>query len=251
MAFDTLVPGVRQLAAAAADAIMAIYRQPFESAAKSDGSPVTAADLAADAVICEGLAALTPAIPVVSEERVAAGAPDLSGGRFWLVDPLDGTREFVSRNDEFTVNIGLVDSGVPVFGCVGIPAQGTIYIGWRDGGAWRFDGGAPVRIAARRAPDEPVAVVSRNHLDEHTRTFLAALPRHRTETVGSAIKFCRVAEGRADLYARFGPTSEWDTAAGHALVLAAGGQLEGWNGVPFRYAKPGFVNGGFVVRGAA
>jgi 3'(2'), 5'-bisphosphate nucleotidase len=246
---NDLVQPVRRLAQAAAVAIMRVYSQPFASEAKSDGSPVTAADLAADDVICAGLASLTPEIPVVSEERVARGVPDISAGRFWLVDPLDGTREFVDRNGEFTVNIALVEKGQPVLGCVGIPVEDLVYTGIPGSGAWRWDGAEGTLIAARRSPPDPVAVASRSHRDAETERFLNALPGHRLDIVGSALKFCRIAEGRADVYPRFGPTSEWDTAAGHALVLAAGGRLAAWDGSPFCYGKPRFLNGGFVARG--
>jgi 3'(2'), 5'-bisphosphate nucleotidase len=237
-----------RLADAAAVAIMDVYRRPFATETKQDGSPVTAADLAADTIICDGLAAM--GIPVVSEERVARGVPDLSGGLFWLVDPLDGTREFVQRNGEFTVNIALIRDRMPVLGCVGVPARGTRYLGIAGQGAWRENGGRQ-RIAARRPPADPVALASRNHRDPETERFLQSAGVARIDSAGSALKFCLIAEGAADLYPRFGPTSEWDTAAGHALVLAAGGRMSAWDGGVFAYGKPRFLNNGFVARGAA
>ena len=244
-----LAEPVRRLAERAGAAILEIYGQPFDTIEKPDGSPVTAADLAADRIICDGLLALTPAVPVVSEERTGTGLPDPSGS-FWLVDPLDGTREFVVRNGEFTVNIALIENGKPVLGCIHIPAAGETYLGRMPDHAWGWRGGRGGPIAARRPPATGmVAVASRHSRDAETDRILAEHGVREVLSVGSALKFCRVAEGVADLYPRFGPTSEWDTAAGHALVVAAGGSVAVWGGGPLIYGKPGFRNPGFVARG--
>jgi len=244
-----LADPIRRLAEQAGAAIMEIYAHPFTAAEKADGSPVTAADLAADQIICEGLTALTPDVPIVSEERTGGLAGGVSG-TFWLVDPLDGTREFIVRNGEFTVNIALIADGAPVMGCIHIPAAGETYLGWLPDQArgWRHGKGGP--IAARRKPAAgAIAVASRHNRDAETDRVLAENGIRDVLAVGSALKFCRVAEGQADLYPRFGPTCEWDTAAGHALVLAAGGTVTTWDGDALTYGKPGFRNPGFIVRG--
>jgi 3'(2'), 5'-bisphosphate nucleotidase len=219
---------------------------------KADRSMVTRADEAAEAIIVEGLVALAPAIPIVAEERVAAGVvPDISGGRFWLVDPLDGTRELLDGSDEFTVNIALIEDRRPVLGVVGAPATGTVWWGAAGQGAFRARAGAsrPIRARARPAAG-PVAVASRSHMDDDTRAFLAREGVTDYRAAGSSLKFCLIAEGLADLYPRFGPTMEWDTAAGDAVLRAAGGRVTTPDGTPFLYGKPGFRNGPFVARGA-
>jgi 3'(2'), 5'-bisphosphate nucleotidase len=224
---------------------------------KADGSPVTAADHAAEAVILQALASLCPNIPAVSEEQVAAGRiPDISGGCFWLIDPLDGTKEFLRRNGEFTVNIGLILAGTPRAGIIHTPALGETYYGCgtktarrrRHGGAWED-------ITCRPPPATGLtAITSRSHADA---AGLGTLQPHMTDTLpiiatiiaGSSLKFCRVAEGNADLYLRTGPTCEWDIAAGHALLLAAGGEVTALDGAPLRYGKaPDFLNPPFIAR---
>ncbi|CAH0168668.1 3'(2'),5'-bisphosphate nucleotidase CysQ [Roseomonas sp. CECT 9278] len=221
--------------------------------AKADGSPLTQADLAAHDAILAGLAAACPDLPVVSEEDAArAGtAPD---GPFILVDPLDGTREFISGNGEFTVNIALIDAGAPVAGVVLAPALGRMWVGVQGAGAAASGpDGAPQRPILVRAPAPPglVAVASRSHRDAETESFLAGLPIAGLRSVGSSLKFCLVAEGEADVYPRFGPTMEWDTAAGQAVLEAAGGRVVCPDGTPFRYGKAGAAwrNGGFVAWG--
>jgi 3'(2'), 5'-bisphosphate nucleotidase len=242
----------------AGGAIMAVYATDFSVRDKADASPVTAADHAAEEIILAELAALAPGIPVVAEESVAAGKVPTVGDRFFLVDPLDGTREFVSHRDEFTVNIALVEAGHPVLGVVYAPARHELYWGdVRAGQAGHLgsdpDGTMPskgVAISARRAPAEGLtAVASRSHRTPETDLLLAKYPVREFRSIGSSLKFCLVASGEADVYPRVGATMEWDTAAGHAVLVAAGGRVTGLEGEPFTYGKPKFRNGNFVAWG--
>lgn len=246
-----LAPAILTLARKAEAAIMAVYATAFEQRAKQDASPVTDADEQAEAIILAGLKSLTPDIPVVAEEQAARGeTPDVMGNRFWLVDPLDGTREFVDRNGEFTVNIALIDHGMPVLGVVTAPALGLAWIG-HAGGAWRHEGDTVTAIRARPVPSRGAHVlVSRNHIDREVAGWLKQQPDCTTRTVGSSLKFCRIAEGTADLYPRFASISEWDTAAGQAVLEAAGGAVVTWQGERLLYGKPGFRNPGYLARGA-
>ena len=247
-----LVRELRELALEAGTAIMNIYESDFEVRSKEDRSPVTDADERAENIIVPRLTELTPEIPVVAEESVAAGnIPDISGGTFWLVDPLDGTREFISRNGEFTVNIGLIDNGYPTLGVVYIPAHRSLYTTSGPGAAFvEYDGGGPEPIAARvSAADGLVAVASRSHRDARTDEFLEKLEIKDFTAAGSSLKFCLVAAGEADIYPRFGRTMEWDTAAGHAVLSAAGGSVRTTEGADLRYGKEGFENPFFVARG--
>ncbi|MDH3236635.1 MAG: 3'(2'),5'-bisphosphate nucleotidase CysQ, partial [Alphaproteobacteria bacterium] len=218
-----------------------------------DYSPVTDADRDADAIIAAGLRALTPDIPVITEEEVADGlAPTRIGTRFWLVDPLDGTREFIHHRDEFTVNIALIDAGAPVLGVVGVPARGILYASDGPGRATMCDdGGAHRPIAARTAPVDGISVTSsRSHANkDELAAFLKDKAVKETIVAGSSLKFCLIAEGKADLYPRFGPTMEWDTAAAHAVLAAAGGHVRTLDGIEFTYGKPGFRNPHFVASG--
>jgi 3'(2'), 5'-bisphosphate nucleotidase len=230
---------------------------------KSDTSPVTAADEAAERIILADLAVIAPDVPVVAEEAVAAGkVPAISGTtgaeRFFLVDPLDGTREFIGHRDEFTVNIALIEQGKPVLGVVFAPARRELY--WGDVRVGRAgyinadpDGTMPsmgTAINARPAPvDGLTAVASRSHRTPETDAFLANYPVKEFRSIGSSLKFCLVAAGEADIYPRIGTTMEWDTAAGHAVLVAAGGRVTGPEGEPFTYGKPGFRNGNFIARG--
>jgi 3'(2'), 5'-bisphosphate nucleotidase len=241
------------LAIKAGEEILVVYDAGGGAVTKTDGSPVTEADTRAEAVILAGLAELTPEIPVLAEEKVAAGdVPDVSGGPFWLVDPLDGTKEFISRNGEFTVNIALVDDGVPVVGVVHLPALGSTYIGSRDGGAQRRDADGAAELHVRPVPEDGYDVLtSRSHSDQATEEFLAKITVRDRVSAGSSLKFCRVAEGSADLYPRLGRTMEWDTAAGHAVVLAAGGVVCTLADEPLRYGKDGHDNPAFVAYGSA
>lgn len=248
-----LATALRRLADQAGQAILAVYATAFEARTKADRSPVTDADEAAEAVILAGLAALTPDLPVVAEESVARGrVPDTAAGRFWLVDPLDGTKEFINRNGEFTVNIALIEDRRPTLGVVGLPAIGLTYVAEAPGRVWRqADGAEPVAIAARQPPADGMDVLaSRHHLDPADEAFLKTVPVRRLVSAGSSLKFCRIAEGTADLYPRLGPTNEWDTAAGHAVLAAAGGSVRTADGAELLYNKPGYRNPGFIARGA-
>lgn len=250
-----LAEALLPLARRAADAIMAVYGTSFTARAKADRSPVTDADEAAEQIILQGLHELTPDIPVVAEEQVARGhVPRIDGDEFWLVDPLDGTREFIDRNGEFTVNIALIRRGEPVIGLVLAPVTGDAWLGTVGIGAWRFFGirdTAGRSIRARRVPAvAPMVLISRNHRDAQIDGWLKKQALPQTCTVGSSLKFCRIAEGQADLYPRFASISEWDTAAGQAVLEAAGGAVLTWEGVPLHYGKDAFRNPGFIARGA-
>jgi 3'(2'), 5'-bisphosphate nucleotidase len=256
---EPLLAEVEAIAERAGKVILGHYQGAIAQRAKADASPVTAADEAAEAVIVPALQALTPDIPVVSEEAVAAGhipevhGPGNPGNRFWLVDPLDGTKEFISRNGEFTVNIALIENGRPLLGVVHVPALATTYGGITPGIARRRHDGVTRPIAARMPPGDGVIVLSsRSHGDaEAMDAFLGAEQIGGHRTAGSALKFCLVAEGIADLYPRLGRTMEWDTAAGHAVVVAAGGRVTTLDGTELTYGKPGFENPHFVARGRA
>jgi 3'(2'), 5'-bisphosphate nucleotidase len=210
---------------------------------KADGSPVTRADLAAEAVIRDGLSRAVATIPIVSEEQAEPEHPNPSTSYF-LVDPLDGTREFIAGRDEYTVNIGLVSEGAPILGVIVAPALGLVWRGIVGRGAERleFSSGKisrPQAIHARLRPDgELVVMVSRSHLDAPTQTYLDRLPHTCRSACGSSLKFCRLAEGAADHYPRLGPTRDWDVAAGHAVLMAAGGSVLTPDGSPLRYGTP-------------
>ena len=241
------------LALAAGRAIMEIYAGEIAVELKSDASPLTLADRAANAVIVKGLKKLSPEIPIVSEEEALPPQSARAGfARFWLVDPLDGTKEFIKRNGEFTVNIALVEGGRPVVGVVHAPAINQTFVGGPGLGAVKSSGeGGPAPIAVRQGDErEGLTVVkSRSHPSAELDTFLAGKNVRDSLDVGSSLKFCVIAEGRADLYARFGPTMEWDTAAGHAVLLGAGGKLARPDGSPFLYNKPDLRNGPFIATG--
>lgn len=254
MALDVarLLPEVALAARQAGVAIREHYEGDFAVKRKTDGSPVTAADHASEAVMLEALLRLTPDIPVVSEEEVEAGRfPDTSGGRFWLVDPLDGTKEFVKRNGEFAVVVGLVIDFKPVAGVIYAPVLDVLYAGG-TGQAWREREGRSERLSARVASSDGLVVaISRSHISEKFESYLATLPLKGRVLCGSALKFGLLAAGEADIYPRFGQTMEWDTAAGHAILEAAGGRVETKDGGPLLYGKPGFLNHGFIARGRA
>ncbi len=248
-----LIEGIRAVASRAGAAILDIYARPFAVERKADASPVTQADEVAEAIILEALRAATPDIPVVAEELCAAGGmPATVPGRFWLVDPLDGTKEFIARNGEFTVNIALIERRRPVLGVILVPVQDVTY--WAVAGmAWRQRGAsAAERIAARAVPAEGAVVLhSRSHADAaKLDAYVAALPQAARRIAGSSLKFCLLAAGEADLYPRFGRTMEWDTAAGQAVLEAAGGGVRTLDGAPLAYGKPGFENPDFIARGA-
>nr|WP_321983720.1 3'(2'),5'-bisphosphate nucleotidase CysQ [uncultured Lichenicoccus sp.] len=239
------------LAHQAADTILHIRGRGFSTVTKSDDSPVTEADHAAETLILQGLRAAAD-IPVIAEEEVAAGRTVRHEGCFWLVDPLDGTREFAAGRDDFTVNIGLVRDGRVVLGAVALPAYGALYLGLMGVGATRRDASGEHAIQVRSPPPEGLAVLASRHYanDERLRTWLGGQRVASVGNIGSAAKFVRVAEGRADLYPRLGRTMEWDTAAPQAVVEAAGGSVCLFDGETLRYAKPGWENPHFVCRGA-
>jgi 3'(2'), 5'-bisphosphate nucleotidase len=239
-----------RIARAAGVVVMKHYDAGCEAREKSDRSPVTDADEEAEKLILAELAAAFPGVPVVAEEEAAAGRVAKVGSRFFLVDPVDGTKEFVKRGGEFTVNIGEIVDGRPVAGVVYAPAIGRMFVGGEGDGAFELRGDEMTAIAARAAPaDGLVAVSSRSHPDPKTAEYLATLNIKGETNAGSSLKFCLVATGEADIYPRAGTTMEWDTAAGHAVLAAAGGTVTTWDGAPFVYAKPGFVNGHFIARG--
>ena len=246
-----LAASLCEIAHRAGREILSVYESDFAVLDKADGSPVTEADTRAEGIILARLAECAPDIAVVAEESVAAGGtPELDGRTFFLVDPLDGTKEFVRRTDEFTVNIALIEDGVPTAGVVHVPALDETYWTAGDGAAWRTrDGGAATRIACRRPGRRLVAIASRSHRSAETDAWLEQFEVAEIVSAGSSLKFCRIAEGVADLYPRLGRTMEWDIAAGHAIVAAAGGTVETLDGEPVAYGKPGFENPRFVARG--
>lgn len=248
----TLLDRLTPLIEDAGRLVMEIYASDFDVSQKGDASPVTQADQRAEALIVPGLKAIAADIPVVAEEAVSAGdIPEVSG-RFWLVDPLDGTKEFISRNGEFTVNIALVEAGVPVLGLVLAPALGRLYAGAQGVGAWVKDAAGQRAIQVRAVPEEGLTVVgSRSHGDASAMdAFLAGRKVAKFTGAGSSLKLCLVAAGEADLYPRLGRTMEWDIAAGHAVLRAAGGRVTDLAGADLRYGKPGFDNPHFVASAA-
>lgn len=256
-----LPPSIRELLAIAQDAareVMAVYSSNFAVSAKADLSPVTEADARAEKVILAGLSAAFPGVPVLAEEQASNGAVPVLGERFFLVDPLDGTKEFISRNGEFTINIALCEKGRATEGVVYAPAIDKIY--WGKGGL----GAASASLTAAQPPDlatwtslhvrpRPAkgltVVASRSHLDKETETYLEGLPSKTLVSAGSSLKFCLVAAGEADVYPRFGRTMEWDTAAGQAVLEAAGGRVETRDGKPLTYGKAerGYDNPAFIA----
>jgi 3'(2'), 5'-bisphosphate nucleotidase len=241
-----------RLAREAGDAIMQIYASDFSVTQKDDHSPLTQADLAAHRIIAAGLAQLEPHLPLLSEEGAELPfASRASWPRYWLVDPLDGTKEFVKRNDEFTVNIALIDDGIPILGIVHAPALQVSYFAAKGLGAFRLRNGEREAIRTRRTPARPCLVVSKSHRDAALDAFLAHAPAHDEASRGSSLKFCLIAEGSADFYPRTGPTSEWDTGAGQCVAEVAGATvltLPHW--APLHYnRKASLLNPGFVVIG--
>jgi 3'(2'), 5'-bisphosphate nucleotidase len=220
---------------------------------KADGSPVTAADQAAEAVILQELKRLAPGIPIVSEERSAKDqAGTNQNATYFLVDPLDGTREFIAGRDEFTVNIALINLGRPLIGIVAAPAADLAWRGIVGSGAERLtltDQSGRTAIRTRQRSTRPVIMISRSHLDADTKAYLAGVAQASSVISGSSIKFCRVAEGTADLYPRLAPTHDWDVAAGHALVLAAGGNVSAADGSPLVYGTSQRLIPDFIARG--
>lgn len=252
MSPEELLAAVGLIARRASCEVMAVYATEFQVRRKPDASPVTEADERAEALIAAALLSLTPHIPVVAEEAVAGGRLPRVDGQFWLVDALDGTREFISRNGAFTVNIALVQEGAPVLGVVVAPALGRLFAGAQGVAAYAEDALGTHVLRCRPVPASGLTVVtSRAHGDATAlRAFLTARNVTSHTEVGSSLKFCRVAGGEADLYPRLGRTMEWDTAAGHAVLVAAGGQVTDLAGRALRYGKPGFENPHFIASGA-
>ncbi|UBO74788.1 3'(2'),5'-bisphosphate nucleotidase CysQ [Aeromonas rivuli] len=245
------IAALEAIARAAGDAILAIYQQAFTVEYKADESPLTAADRGAHDVIVAGLARLTPHIPVLSEESgEEVLQARLGWQRYWLVDPLDGTKEFVSRNGEFTVNIALVEEGRPVWGMVYAPVLNKLWYGGKGLGACCSEGGVSRSIQTRPHQEgTPWRVVgSRNHLSQETLDFLAPLGEIALVSMGSSLKFCVIAEGGAELYPRLAPTCEWDTGAAQAILEGAGGSVTQLDGAPLVYSKPDILNPWFVAR---
>jgi 3'(2'),5'-bisphosphate nucleotidase len=255
LAPSPLMQSLIDLSVLAGAEIMAIYATDFSAKAKGDLTPVTEADEAAEKIILAGLAKIDPSIPVISEEAASAGRIPEVSQRFFLVDPLDGTKEFISRNGEFTVNIALVEKGVPVAGVVYAPALKRIFWGEKGHGAaqGRIEGDLPASwqpLAVRPLPaDGAVVVASRSHRDQATEDYLRSVKVKSLCSAGSSLKFCLVAAAEADLYPRFGRTMEWDTAAGHAVLLAAGGRVVTVEGPDLAYGKRqrGYDNPGFIA----
>jgi 3'(2'), 5'-bisphosphate nucleotidase len=255
---DEIAAFLAEVAAAAGPAVMDVYETGSGHLEKSDGSPVTLADVRAETIICDNLARTVSPPPVVAEEAAAKGDPHVVAERFLLVDPLDGTREFIARNGEFTINIALIERGRPVAGAVYAPALERVWFG----GERAFVCDVPVggrlpapskwrRIRIRPAPPALIALASRSHCDPQTEAFLETLPIGERRSRGSSLKFCMIGEGLADVYPRFGPTMEWDTAAGDAVLRAAGGVVLDQSGAPLGYGKVevGLRNGPFLAWG--
>jgi 3'(2'), 5'-bisphosphate nucleotidase len=248
--YRRLLEDIAVAAREAGEAILEVVRRGYEVEHKLDSSPVTEADRAAELIILAALAKAAPGVPVIAEEEVAAGRIPAHGDTYFLVDPLDGTKEFVRGGDDYTVNIGLIVDGTPRLGAVFAPATGRLHGGLVGEGAWLEDGDGRRPIHTREPGDPLVAVASKSHFNQPTADYLAkAAGECGYLAIGSSLKFCVVAEGEADIYPRLSPTSEWDTAAGHAVLLAAGGRVDGPDGEPLAYGKRAFLNRGFVATG--
>jgi len=247
------IEAVCEIAKEAGKAILSVYDGEIEVEMKDDQSPLTAADKASHEVIIAGLQKHFPEIPVLSEEGADVPYQERKGwSRFWCVDPLDGTKEFIKRNGEFTVNIALIENGRPVAGVVYVPARNTMYFGALEAGCWKLEeDNQPEKITVRKADHDAglTVVMSRSHPSPDLEAYLKDIKVAEAMPVGSSLKLCVVAEGLADLYPRLGPTMEWDTAAGHAVVEAAGGTVEQPNGEALMYNKQNLLNPYFIVSG--
>lgn len=256
MTLDALARSFGQICLEAAIPVMEVYESDFTAEQKADKSPVTEADKRAEDVILKALAKLMPDVPVLAEESFEAGVRPSVEDEFLLVDPVDGTKEFIAKRGEFTINIALIRKGAPVAGAVYAPALNQLYLGGETAFTGAFKPGDTLQddwlspAQTRRKPESGMtAVMSRSHADEQTKAFAEAQGVTEAISAGSSLKFCKLAEGAADLYPRFGPTMEWDTAAGHAVLNAAGGAVTEPDGAPFRYGKTeaGYKNGAFVA----
>ena len=251
MHYSSILPDVIRIADEASERVLHIYESDFKVRYKDDNSPITAADEASHEVIVKGLRALSRDIPILSEEGKDIPWAERQGWRrFWLVDPIDGTRDFTQRTGEFTVNIALIEDGEPVMGVVTAPALKEAFWGVVGEGAYKRDRSGHVhriRVAEPKAAKRVVA--SKNHMNEPTLAFIEALGEHELVQAGSSLKFLKIAEGLADIYPRLGPTCEWDTAAAHAVVLGVGGSVKDPDGVELWYGKDDILNPHFIVRG--
>ena len=252
MSSDLIIETVIEVSRQAGNLIMRYFVEGTSTKIKADGSPVTAADLGAENIIIPVLRDLTPSIPIVAEESAATRALSITDeNTFWLVDPLDGTKEFINRRKDFTVNIGLIRGGRPVLGVVLTPYDGLLWAGSETKGAFMENAEGVREVISTRKPNEEklTVVASRSHRSPELEDYIARLNVAKAISRGSSLKFCLLASGRADIYPRLGPTMEWDTAAGHAVLLAAGGRLTNFNGTPFEYGKPNFKNDWFIAYG--
>jgi 3'(2'), 5'-bisphosphate nucleotidase len=252
MHYSSILPDVVKVADAASEKVLHIYESNFKVEYKEDQSPITAADIASHEVIIHGLRNISRDIPILSEEGKSIPWEERRHWhRFWLIDPIDGTKDFTQRTGEFTVNIALIENGEPVMGVVTAPALKEAYWGVVGEGAYKRDRTGKVhRIRVAEPKEVKRVVASKNHLNEETRQFIDTLGEHELVQAGSSLKFCRIAEGHADIYPRLGPTCEWDTAAAHAVLLAAGGRIETLEGEPLKYGKEDVLNPFFVAAGS-
>ena len=251
MHYSSILPDVIKIADEASEKVLHIYQSDFKVNYKEDHSPITAADIASHDIIVKGLRQISRDIPVLSEEGAEIPWEERKKWRrFWLIDPIDGTKDFTQRTGEFTVNIAMIEDGEPVMGVVTAPALKEAFWGIKGEGAHMRDRTGRVRRIRVAEPKDTLRVVaSKNHLNEETRAFIEALGSHETVQAGSSLKFCRIAEGHADIYPRMGPTSEWDTAAAHAVLVAAGGKVQTPEGQPLVYGKENILNPNFIAAG--
>ncbi|MGX1201857.1 3'(2'),5'-bisphosphate nucleotidase CysQ [Marinobacter sp. MBR-105] len=251
MHYSSILPDVIKIADEASEKVLHIYQSDFKVNYKEDHSPITAADIASHDMIVKGLRQISRDIPILSEEGAEIPWEERKKWRrFWLIDPIDGTKDFTQRTGEFTVNIAMIEDGEPVMGVVTAPALKEAFWGIRGEGAHMRDRTGRVHRIRVAEPKETLRVVaSKNHLNEETRAFIDTLGAHETVQAGSSLKFCRIAEGHADMYPRMGPTSEWDTAAAHAVLVAAGGKVQTPEGQPLVYGKENILNPNFIAAG--
>ncbi|HET8802320.1 MAG TPA: 3'(2'),5'-bisphosphate nucleotidase CysQ [Marinobacter sp.] len=252
MHYSAILPDVIKVADEASERVLHIYQSDFKVNYKEDQSPITAADLASHDIIVRGLRSISHDIPILSEEgKEIPWEERKHWRRFWLIDPIDGTRDFTQRTGEFTVNIALIENGEPILGVVTAPALHEAYWGLKGEGAHKRDRNGKVRriqVAEPKAARRVVA--SKNHLNDDTLAFIDSLGEHELVQAGSSLKFCRIAEGHADIYPRLGPTCEWDTGAAQAVLMAAGGKVQTLGGEPLTYGKQDVLNPYFIASGS-
>ncbi|RBW48277.1 3'(2'),5'-bisphosphate nucleotidase CysQ [Marinobacter sp. F3R11] len=251
MHYSSILPEVIKVADEASTKVLHVYQSDFKVSYKEDESPITAADIASHDIIVKGLRAISRDIPILSEESALAPWEERKHWRrFWLIDPIDGTKDFTQRTGEFTVNIAMIEDGVPVMGVVTAPALKEAFWGIRGEGAYKRDRTGQIhRIRVSEPRETKRVVASKNHLNDETRAYIETLGEHETVQAGSSLKFCRIAEGHADIYPRMGPTCEWDTGAAHAVLLAAGGNVRALDGKSLQYGKEDVLNPHFIAAG--